>query len=455
MKIVHLIAGAGPMYCGSCMHGNTLAASLRKAGAEVILAPVYTPLRTDEENISIDRLAMGGINVYLDESLPLWRWMPPLVRRQLDRPSLVSWAARFGSSTRPQQLGRLAVAMFHGENGPLKSEVQRLIDWLQAEIQPDIVHLSNVMLAGLARPLSQRLGVPVIATLSGEDSFLEKLPPPFYAQARSELRTRAVDLSGLVALCGYYADFMSEYLAVPREKIDVIRPGLNLEGYGGESGPWAVGRGQNEGNGLNFVGWAEPRRVPPNNRPKTIGFLSRVCADKGLHLLIESLHAMRETGNLPPYRLRVAGYLDRPDRAYLDELQKRLAAWGMADRYEYVGELDRPGKIAFLQSLDVLCLPSLIRESKGLPVLEAWACGVPAVLPDQGAFTEMIADTSGGLLYDPQHPEALSEALGRMLRDDAFAWECGRLAQRAVHSRYTSQRESHEMLALYERLSHK
>ena len=86
MKIVHLIAGAGPMYCGSCMHGNTLAAALRKAGADVILAPVYTPLRTDEENVSIDRLAMGGINVYLDESLPFWRWMPALVRRQLDRP---------------------------------------------------------------------------------------------------------------------------------------------------------------------------------------------------------------------------------------------------------------------------------------------------------------------------------------------------------------------------------
>ena len=435
------------------MHGNTLAAALRKAGADVILAPVYTPLRTDEENVSIDRLAMGGINVYLDESLPLWRWMPSLVRRQLDRPSLVSWAARLGSSTRPQQLGRLTMAMLRGEDGPLKSEVQQLIDWLQAEVQPDIVHLSNVMLAGLVRQIRQRLGVPVIATLSGEDSFLEKLPSSYYFQARAELRMRAADLSGLVAMSEYYADFMAEYLAVPREKIDVIRPGLNLDGYGGESGRWAVGGGQKEGNSLDFLGRAESGRVSPNKRPKTIGFLSRVCADKGLHLLIESLHAMRETGSLPPYRLRVAGYLDRSDRAYLDEIQKRLATWGMTDCYEYFGELDRSGKIAFLQSLDVLCLPSLIRESKGLPVLEAWACGVPAVLPDRGAFTEMIADTGGGLLYDPQHPEALSVALGRMLRDDSLAAKCGKLAQHAVHSRYTSLRESYEMLALYERLS--
>ena len=83
------------MYCGSCMHGNTLAAALRKAGADVILAPVYTPLRTDEENVSIERLAMGGINVYLDESLPLWRRMPaagaaaarPAVAGLLGRPA--------------------------------------------------------------------------------------------------------------------------------------------------------------------------------------------------------------------------------------------------------------------------------------------------------------------------------------------------------------------------------
>ena len=98
MKIVHLIAGAGPMYCGSCMHGNTLAAALRKAGADVILAPVYTPLRTDEENVSIDRLAMGGINVYLDESLPLWRWMPAL-RAATARPAV---AGLLGRSARQQ-----------------------------------------------------------------------------------------------------------------------------------------------------------------------------------------------------------------------------------------------------------------------------------------------------------------------------------------------------------------
>ncbi len=414
------------------MHGNTLAAGLRQAGADVILAPVYTPVRTDEENVSIDRLGMGGINVFLDESMPLWRRMPGLVRRLLDWPALVSWAARRGGGTRPEQLGRLAVAMIRGDDGPLKNDIQELIDWLHAEVRPEIVHLSNVMLAGLARPLRERLGVPVVATLSGEDSFLEKLSPPYYAQARAELRARAADLAASVALCHYYAGFMADYLSVPPDRIHVIRPGLNLEGYEGQAAGKASG-----------------------DQPKTIGFFSRVCEDKGLHLLIEALHAMREKGNLPPHRLRVAGYLDRADRGYLDQIQKRLAAWGMADRFEYIGELDRRGKATFLQSLDVLCLPSVIRESKGLPVLEAWANGVPAVLPDHGAFSEMVADTGGGLLYDPDRPEALPEALGRMLCDEGFAAECGRRGRSAVHERYTSQRESREMLALYDRLCRK
>jgi glycosyltransferase involved in cell wall biosynthesis len=436
MKIVHLLAGAGPMYCGSCIHGNTLAAGLRKAGADILLAPIYTPLRTDEQNVSIDRLAMGGINVYMDEVVPIWRRMPAFVRRLLDRPSIVSWVARRGSRTRPEQLGRLALAMFRGDDGSLKNEVHQLIDWLEAEGRPDIVHLSNVMLAGLARPLRERLNATVIATLSGEDGFLEKLPAPYYAQARAELRARAADLSGLVSMCNYYADFMAGYLAVPREKIDVIQPGLNLDGFPPPS----------------LDGVKSLVAGPQPGRPKTIGFFSRICHDKGLHLLIDTLRAMEKGDALPQFRLRVAGYLDPPDRAYLEGLQKRITAWGMADQFEYLGEVDHAGKIAFFESLDVLCLPTLIAESKGLPVLEAWACGVPAVLPDEGAFSEMIAETGGGLLYDPRRPEGLAEALGRMLREEAFAAECGRRAHRAVHERYTSHREARDVLALYERL---
>jgi glycosyltransferase involved in cell wall biosynthesis len=434
---MHLIAGAGPMFCGSCMHGNTLAAGLRKAGADVVLAPLYSPVRTDEENLSTGHLALGGINVFLDETLPWWRRMPGILRRLLDQPWLVSWAASRGGSTRPEQLGRLTVAMLRGDDGSLKENVQQLLDWLQTDVRPEIVHLSNVMLAGLARPLKERLGAPVVATLTGEDSFLEKLPQPYYEQARAELRARAADLDCIIALSRDYAEFMSDYLSLPREKIEVMRPGLNLEGFRA-----AGSREQGARSGEPEAG----------DEPKTIGFLSRICPDKGLHLLVDALRAMQIMPGAPACRLRVAGYLDHVDRAYLADMQTQSRSWGIANRFEYVGEPDRAGKIDFLKSLDVFCVPSLLRESKGLPVLEALACGVPVVLPDHGAFSELVADTGGGLLYDPGRPGALEAALVRMLSDSDLASRCEREARQAVHARYTAERESCDVLALYERL---
>ncbi|MBU0616407.1 MAG: glycosyltransferase family 1 protein, partial [Planctomycetes bacterium] len=68
MRVVHLAAGAGGMYCGSCMHDNRLAATLIGQGRDVVLIPLYTPLRTDETDVSERRVYYGGINAYLQQS---------------------------------------------------------------------------------------------------------------------------------------------------------------------------------------------------------------------------------------------------------------------------------------------------------------------------------------------------------------------------------------------------
>jgi hypothetical protein len=111
MKIVHLAAGAGEMYCGSCLHGNRLAAALRAAGEDVLLVPLYTPIRTDEENVSTDRVAFGGINVYLQGYSAIFRHTPWFVDRMLDGSAPVGrqrWIADPGRTTR--QTDRLHAA---------------------------------------------------------------------------------------------------------------------------------------------------------------------------------------------------------------------------------------------------------------------------------------------------------------------------------------------------------
>ena len=64
------------MYCGSCLHDNTLAAGLLELGEDVLLVPTYTPIRTDETDVSQRRLFFGGINVYLQQKSALFRHTP-------------------------------------------------------------------------------------------------------------------------------------------------------------------------------------------------------------------------------------------------------------------------------------------------------------------------------------------------------------------------------------------
>ena len=71
------------MYCGSCLHDNSLARALIRAGEEVALVPIYTPIRTDEEDVSIDRVFYGAVGVYLEQHSALFRHTPWLLDRLL------------------------------------------------------------------------------------------------------------------------------------------------------------------------------------------------------------------------------------------------------------------------------------------------------------------------------------------------------------------------------------
>ncbi len=427
MRIAYITAGAAGMYCGSCLHDNTLAAALMELGEDVVLVPTYTPLRTDEEDVSIDRVFFGGINVYLQQTASVFRHTPWWFDRLLDRPALLESLSRRSGSVDPKQLGGLTVSMLRGEDGNQRKELEKLVHWLVADVQPDIVHLSNSMQIGMARMLRERSGPPVVCQLSGEDLFLEKLPQPHYDRARTQLLERAADVDAFVAINRYYADFMADYLAVDREKVHVIPHGLRLDGHG-------------------------TRTDRPPNEPRVIGYLARICHDKGLHLLVEACEQLSTRNDIRPFVVRAAGYLGEGDKPYLAAIESRVAGGPLAGRFLYVGELNRDEKIAFLQSLDVFSTPTVYRESKGLPALEAMANAVPVVLPEQGSFSEMVADTSGGLLHRPHDPTDLANRIAELLRDPDRAQQYGSAGQQVIRDRYHAAAMAAKTIDLYRHL---
>lgn len=427
MRIAYIAAGAADMYCGSCLHDNALAAALQGLGHDAVLVPTYTPLRTDGPGVSLDRLFFGALNVYLQQKVPPFRHTPGAVDRLLDRPGLIRRVAKLGASTDPTELGDLTYSVLQGEEGFQAKELAKLVAWLRDDFRPEVVHLTNSMFAGFARQMKRELGVPVVCSLQGEDLFLDQLREPWRTRVRELLRERARDVDAFQVNSRFYAEAMAEYLGgIGQDRMFVVPLGLSLKDHGG----------------------VRPERPA---EPMTIGYLARVCPEKGFHVLVEAfrLLAERAPGRV---RLRVAGYLSARDKAYVEEQDAKIAEWGLGGSYERVGEVDREGKIRFLRSLDVLSVPTIYREPKGLFVLEALANEVPVVQPRHGSFPEMIEATGGGLTVDPASPEDLARGLEELLNDPERRRELGRRGREAVAARFTDRDAAENTLAVYRRV---
>ena len=419
MRIAYIAAGAAGMYCGSCLRDNALAAALQKLGHEVALIPTYTPLRTDDTSVSIDRIFYNGIGVYLQQKSAIFRGGGRLLDRFLNSRRVIDLLARTDSSTNARDLGALTVSVLRGEDGHQRQELFKLVEWLRDEYKPELVQITNSMLAGMIREIKSALDVPVLCAMQGEDIFLDDLIEPYKTEAMTLLHDRISDADGLIATSSYYADYMAEYLDISRRKIHAVPIGINMDGHGQQS-------------------------APADDGPFVIGYLARICPEKGLHLLVDAFLQLAEANEAGRVRLRIAGYLSQRDHDYYQAIQERVRKSGLGDSVDFVGEVDRPAKIAFLNSLHLLSVPTVYVEPKGLFVLEALANGVPVVQPDHGSFPEIIEATGGGLLCQPNSPGDLLEKIRHLMDQPEKRKQLGDQGKLAVHEQFSN----HDMAKL-------
>ena len=426
MQIAYITAGAAGMFCGSCMRDNTLASALIAQGHDALLIPTYTPIRTDEADVSQSRVFFGGINVFLQEKFSLFRYTPRWFDRLFDANWLLRWVSRFAAGTEAAKLGDLTISMLQGELGHQAKEVDKLVDWLAADVRPQIVNLTNVILSGMVHPLRERLKVPILGSLQGDDIFLEMLPEPHRSKAIDLISAHCQEMQGFIATSRSYADFMAGYLRIPRAKIHVVHPGINLKGH-------------------------EPRPSGSDQTaPFTIGYFARICSEKGLHNLIDAFILLKQMPGASPCRLRVSGWLGANYKTYFEEQKAKLRQTNLLDQFEHLESPNHESKVRFLQSLDVLSVPTTYHEPKGLYILEAWANGVPVVQPRHGSFPELIEATGGGLLVEPNAPAALAQALRQMMEQPTERRRIGRLGHDAVHQRFDAATMARATLKVYE-----
>jgi len=428
MRIVSITAGAAGMYCGSCARDNSLAAELIRRGHDVTLVPVYTPTRTDEPNMSRPQVLFGGISVYLQQYVPLFRKLPRFLDRIWDSPAVINAFAGRAVSNDPRLLGDLTLSMLRGTDGVLRKEFDKLLDWMRAEPAPDVVNLPNSLLIGMAAPLRVAFRCPVFCTLQGEELFINGLIEPYRSQTIDLIRRQVASVDRFIAVSDYCAGFMTDFLRIPKEKISVVPLGINMAGY-------------------------ERRPPSPPDGSFTIGYFARIAPEKGLHVLADAYVRLRRRTGPAPMRLEAAGYTSPDHRKYLDDVRKVLEKEGVAGEFSYRGVVDRDGKLAFLRGLDVLSVPATYDEPKGLFLIEAMANGVPVVQPARGAFVEIIGKTGGGTMVEPDNPESLADGLEALWRDREKAAALSERAFEGVRQHYTVSHSAARLLEVYEELA--
>lgn len=426
MNIVQITPGAGGMYCGGCFRDNALVAALRRLGHDTLMLPLYLPLTLDEKDQSAGTpIFFSGVNVYLEQKFPWFRRAPDWLHRALASPKLLGLLGGMAGKTRAEDVGELTISMLRGEEGNQAREVDELVTWLKANHRCDVLSLSNVLLAGMARRLKAELNAPVVCMLQGEDTFLDGLPAPVRAAAWQVLAERARDIDLFLAPSRYFGELMARRMNVPMERVRIVHNGISLDGYSVQ-GPKSKAQGQ-----------------------PALGYFARMCEMKGLGLAVDVFIELKKRGRVPGLQLHVGGGCGPGDEPFVEEQKGRLEAAKILADVKFFPNVSRAEKISFLESLDVFCTPAMYGEAFGLYVIEALAAGVPVVQPRHAAFPEIVEKTGGGLIAEPD-AASLADACEELLLNPARARAFGEAGRAVVREHFNEARMAREVLAAFE-----
>lgn len=291
----------------------------------------------------------------------------------------------------------------------------------------DVVHDNQCLgygLLGIAR-----LGLPVVGTIHhpvtvDRDLELAAAGPlrritlrRWYAFIGMQRRV-AARLPELLTVSEAAAGDLARDFDLPADALAVVPNGVDPEAFGPPDGDGRV-----------------PGRI-----------VTTASADVPLKGLVPLLEAVAKVRTERPAELVVVGRLRPGSRAA--ETIERLQLDGAVT---FVTGISDAALARLLASAEVAAVPSLY-EGFSLPAVEAMACATPLVATTAGALPEVVGtDWHAGLLVEPDDPEQLAAALGRLLADPALRRRIGAAGRRRVLERFTWRRTAELTVAAYRR----
>jgi len=424
MKIAYLLPGSGgSFYCGNCTRDKVFTSSMKNSGHDILMIPMYLPLGIDECETE-SPIFFGAVNIYLEQISPIFKKLPRFIKTFLDSEKVLRLAAKQSGSTKAEGNEDMTMSMLEGANGKQAEDLDTLINWLKEHEKPDVVHISNALLSGMAEKIKKELICVVVCTLQDEDEWVDEMKEPFCSTTWKLIESNARHIDAFIAVSEYYAQMIATRVQIPAEKIHVV---------------------------YNSVGLDDIRENKHPETYHTIGYMSKISSIFGADVLFDAFVELKKDKLFANLKLKYTGGYTDDYKEVVRDIKRKMKQNHLEKAVEFFDDLSFAGKKQFLDSISLFCVPSNRKEAFGIHLLEAFAAQVPTVMPNIGAYPEIVNQSKAGLLYEPGNKaDNLVIALKKVLADRELFQELKQNCHQAIQTTFSTSEQTGKIVKIYE-----
>jgi glycosyltransferase involved in cell wall biosynthesis len=429
MKIVYLITGSGgSFYCGNCYRDMIYLRAIRKVpGINASAVPLYLPPDDMNTESGMDKnVFFGAVSMYLREKVPFLKNMPVFLDKLFDSGPMLKMAAQRAGTTRTEGLEEMTLNMIKGENAFPEKELQRLLNYVCRDGKPDVIHLSNALIIGLARRIKKKLNVKIVCSLLNEDDWIDEMAEPYQSGAWELISREAHNVDVFLTPSTYYKELFISKTGISGNNFKVIPLGIDP---------------------------GELANIEKQDNYPAIGYFCRISSQNGFDKLIDAFIELKAGNDLPGLTLHVSGGYTGDDKPFIADQIRKIKSSGLKGFVRIYPEFHGNSKQRFFSNIDIMSVPVRKHDGYGLYLLEANAAGIPVVQPATGAFPEIILRTTGGITYSPDTVSELSANLLKILKENELRIQLGKQGKDKVLSELSLEKMSEGLSKVYNSLS--
>ena len=399
--------------------------AIRKVpGIRASAIPLYLPpdKTTREESGFDENVFFGAISMFLREKVGFLRKMPAVFDKFFDSRLFLKFAAKQAGTTSAEGYEDLTINMIEGDNAFRKAEVDRLVKYLLKDGKPDIIHLSNALILGIARQLKKRTDVKIVCSLLNEDDWIDDMAASYRSKAWEMMAREAGYVDFFVTPSSYFKELFKSKTGLKGDNIIVVPLGFDPE---------------------------EDTVTRPEREPSAIGYFNRISNHNGFDKLVDAFIELKRQDLIPGLTLNICGGHTGTDKDFISRQIKKIREQKLEKSVKIYPEFQGNKKLEFFRDVDVISVPVRKYDGYGLYVLEANAAGIPVVQPATGAFPEIVERTGGGIIYSPDTVTELASNLHKLLKDKDLLTRLGDKGSKMVRQELSLERMASGLSEVY------